>query len=60
MALMRPTILFEESSVASVTHMLKIRDKMKKKAAGKKRKKALEKKGTTPSRAVFFGDRPRD
>jgi hypothetical protein len=38
--------------------MLKTRDRLKKKAAGKKRKKALAGKGTTPSRAALFGDNP--
>ena len=54
----RPLTRIEECAVASCTQMLKTRDRMKKKAAGKKRKKALAKKGTTPSRAVLFGDDP--
>ena len=48
----------KENSMSSCTHILKIRDRMKKKAAGKKRKKALARKGTTPTKAALFGDKP--
>jgi hypothetical protein len=42
--------------VASPTKIYMTRVRLKTKNAGRKRKNRLENHGTTPSKAVFFGD----
>jgi hypothetical protein len=42
--------------VASPTQIFMKRNRIKSKKAGKKRKVLLEKTGSTPTRAAFFGD----
>ncbi|MEO1170681.1 MAG: hypothetical protein AAFX94_01335 [Myxococcota bacterium] len=44
--------------MASSTKIKKIRRAMKRIRSGHQRKLELAKKGTTPSKAVFFGDKP--
>ncbi len=44
--------------MASVTHVYMTRGRLKNRKMGRKRKNALENKGTTPSRAALFGDAP--
>ncbi len=43
--------------MASNTTILHRRDRLKKKKAGRKRKARLARKGTTPTKAAFFGDK---
>lgn len=45
--------------MASVTKVYMTRVRLKTAKAGRKRKNALEKHGTTPTRAAFFGDAPK-
>lgn len=45
--------------MASLTKVFMTRVRLKTAKAGRKRKNALEKKGTTPTRAAFFGDAPK-
>jgi hypothetical protein len=42
--------------MASSTQVYKTRKKLKKRKAGRKRKNEIARKGSTPSRAAFFGD----
>lgn len=42
--------------MASNTKVFKTRKRLKNRSMGKKRKKALAKKGTTPSQQELFGD----
>jgi hypothetical protein len=44
--------------VASPTQIYMKRARIKSKKAGKKRKQHLEKHGSTPTRAAFFGEAP--
>ncbi len=44
--------------MGSVTHVYMTRVRLKTRKAGRKRKNAIEAKGSTPSRAAFFGDEP--
>jgi hypothetical protein len=44
--------------VGSLTHVYMTRVRLKTKKAGRKRKNAIEHKGSTPTRAAFFGDEP--
>jgi hypothetical protein len=43
-------------TVVSTTHRYVTRIKLRQRNAGRKRKNALEKKGSTPTREVFFQD----
>lgn len=45
--------------MASVTKVHMTRVRLKTAKAGRKRKNALEKRGTTPTRAAFFGEAPK-
>jgi len=42
--------------VASLTRVYMTRVRLKERKMGRKRKNQLENRGSTPSRAVFFGD----
>ncbi len=42
--------------MGSVTHVYMTRVRLKTRKMGRKRKNTLANKGTTPSRAAFFGD----
>ncbi len=44
--------------MGSVTHVYMTRVRLKTRKMGRKRKNALTNKGSTPSRAAFFGDAP--
>jgi hypothetical protein len=44
--------------MASVTKVFKVRKKLKNRKQGRARKNRLAKLGTTPTQAVFFGDKP--
>ena len=43
--------------MASISRMTKAKVRMKQKKAGRSRKKANERNGTTPTKAAFFGDK---
>jgi len=43
--------------MASVTAAYMVRARLKKRGSGKKRKAKLEREGTTPTKAKFFGDK---
>ncbi len=43
--------------MASIAKVTKVRVALKKRKAGRKRKNRLAKHGTTPTKAVFFGDK---
>ncbi|MEL6760159.1 MAG: hypothetical protein AAFP04_07120 [Myxococcota bacterium] len=45
--------------MASSTKVKKIRNKMKAIRRGHQRKLRLQREGTTPSKATFFGDEPK-
>lgn len=42
--------------MASATKVYKTRKRLKQKSLGRDRKNRLDREGTTPSQAVFFGD----
>ena len=42
--------------MASPTNILKTRDRLKQKKAGRDRKRKLERQGTTPKKSAVFGD----
>jgi hypothetical protein len=46
----------KEHTVGSVTHIYMCRARLKLRKAGRKRKNMLEKQGSTPTQAEFFGD----